>query len=105
MRMSELARQALVSPSRLTHRVDRLEAAGVVIRRPCPTDRRGMNAVLTAKGRRLLERAAPTHVEGVRRYVIDPLRASTQRGLVEDLGPVLDELENGERSPSCADDG
>ncbi|HEY5153706.1 MAG TPA: MarR family transcriptional regulator, partial [Acidimicrobiales bacterium] len=51
VRMSELARLSLVSRSRLTHRVDRLEAGGWVVRRPCPTDRRGMNAELTIEGR------------------------------------------------------
>jgi DNA-binding MarR family transcriptional regulator len=71
LRMSELAELALVSRSRLTHAVDRLQQAGMVRRERCPGDRRGVNAVLTAKGRRLLEEAAPTHVEGVRRYLVD----------------------------------
>ena len=101
VRMSELARLSLVSRSRLTHRVDRLEAGGWVVRRPCPTDRRGMNAELTIEGRQLLERAAPTHVDGVRRYVIDPLQPSTLRALADDLTPALDELESGRPAPSC----
>src|SRR3954464_10715688 len=42
LRMSELADVALVSRSRLTHRVDRLVEGGFVVRQPCPTDRRGM---------------------------------------------------------------
>src|SRR3982751_1872504 len=73
LRMSELAEVALVSRSRLTHRVDRLVQDGFVVRQPCPTDRRGMYAVLTPKGAKLLERASRTHVASVRRYVIDPL--------------------------------
>jgi DNA-binding MarR family transcriptional regulator len=71
LRMSELADRALVSRSRLTYRVDRLVAEGLVERRPCPSDRRGSLAVLTPTGRRRLERAAPTHVEGVVSYLID----------------------------------
>jgi DNA-binding MarR family transcriptional regulator len=71
LRMRDLAEMALVSRSRLTHAVDRLQAAGLVGRERCPGDRRGVYAVLTAKGRRLLEEAAPTHVEGVRRYLMD----------------------------------
>ena len=93
LRMSELADQALVSRSRLTHRVDRLAAEGLVTREPCPTDRRGMYAVLSSKGEALLDRAAPTHVAGVRRYLIDPLDPSTQRALVSQLAPPLAELE------------
>jgi DNA-binding MarR family transcriptional regulator len=71
LRMSELADRALVSRSRLTYRVDRLVAQGLVERRPCPSDRRGSLAVLTPTGRRRLERAAPTHVEGVVAYLVD----------------------------------
>jgi DNA-binding MarR family transcriptional regulator len=93
LRMSELADLALVSRSRLTHRVDRLADAGLVERRPCPTDRRGINAVLSDAGARLLEQAAPTHVAGVRRYLIDPLDAATQRALVDELASPLAELE------------
>jgi DNA-binding MarR family transcriptional regulator len=94
LRMSELADRALVSRSRLTHRVDRLADGGLVSRLPCPSDRRGMFAVLSPKGRKLLEAAAPTHVAGVRRYVIDPLDTTTQRALVDELAPVLTELED-----------
>ena len=59
LRMSELASQALVSRSRLTHRVDRLVAAGLVERRPCPTDRRGLFAVLSPQGEELLSGPRP----------------------------------------------
>jgi Transcriptional regulators len=71
LRMSELADRALVSRSRLTYRFDRLVAEGLVERRPCASDRRGSLAVLTATGRRRLERAAPTHVDGVVAYLVD----------------------------------
>ncbi len=93
LRMSDLAEQALVSRSRLTHRVDRLVAAGLVERRPCPTDRRGLFAVLSADGQRVLDEAAPTHVEGVRRYAIDPLSPDTRRALGEQLVAPLADLQ------------
>jgi|SRR5438552_1360931 len=79
LRMRELAERALVSRSRLTHAVDRLQQAGMVTRERCPGDRRGVYAVLTPAGRRLLEQAAPTHVEGVRRYLIDCGSAELRR--------------------------
>jgi DNA-binding MarR family transcriptional regulator len=101
LRMAELADGALVSRSRLTHRVDQLARDGLVVRQPCPTDRRGMFAVLTTKGAKLLERAARTHVASVRRYVIDPLRPSTQQALVADLGPVVVDLERDELATGC----
>lgn len=71
MRMTDLAGRALVSRSGLTRRVDRLACSGLVDRRACPTDRRGVLAVLTEAGRARLEAAAPTHVAGVRRHFID----------------------------------
>jgi DNA-binding MarR family transcriptional regulator len=71
LRMAELADRALVSRSRLTYRVDRLVAEGLVERRPCASDRRGSLAVMTATGRRRLERAAPTHVDGVVAHLLD----------------------------------
>ena len=42
-------------------------------REPSPGDRRGQLAVLTEKGYAALVDAAPGHVEGVRRHLLDPL--------------------------------
>lgn len=73
LRMSVLAEQSLTSRSRLSHAVARLEERGWVRREPSPTDRRGQVAVLTEQGFAALEAAAPGHVEGVRRHLLDPL--------------------------------
>lgn len=73
MRMSDLAACVLVSKSRLTYRIDRLEAAGLVRREQCESDGRGLFAVLTAPGRRRLEQLAPPHVQSVRDALVDRL--------------------------------
>ncbi|MFN8050014.1 MAG: MarR family transcriptional regulator [Acidimicrobiales bacterium] len=73
LRMSELAARALMSKSRLTYRVDRLEARGLVVREHCSTDRRGYLARLTAEGSALLAEATPHHVAGVRDRLVDRL--------------------------------
>jgi DNA-binding MarR family transcriptional regulator len=73
MRMSDLADRTWSSRSRLSHAVARLEDRGWVVRRDCPTDKRGQLATLTDAGMTALEAAAPDHVEAVRQYVIDPL--------------------------------
>lgn len=73
MRMSELADATLSSRSRLSHQIDRLASAGLVDREACADDRRGYFAVLTAKGWRTVVDAAPTHVESVRRHLVDVL--------------------------------
>jgi len=73
MRMTELARVVVASKSALTYQVTRLEQAGLVARETCPSDDRGVLAVLTDEGMRCLERAAPGHLEVVRAYLIDRL--------------------------------
>jgi DNA-binding MarR family transcriptional regulator len=70
-RMSDLADQLLLSRSGLTRRIDSMVRAGLVERRSCPADGRGQYAVLTDLGSARLAEAAPTHVAGVRRYLID----------------------------------
>jgi DNA-binding MarR family transcriptional regulator len=71
MRMAVLADSLSHSRSRVTHTVTRMEQDGLVLRDPCVSDGRGVEAVLTDKGRRVLEEAAPAHVAAVRRYLVD----------------------------------
>ena len=80
MRMTELARSVFLSQSGVTRLVDRLEAQGLVVREPCPEDRRGLHARLTDAGSDLLARARPSHLAGVRTLFLqhfddDELRA------------------------------
>jgi DNA-binding MarR family transcriptional regulator len=70
-RMAVLADSLSHSRSRVTHTVARMEAVGLVARVSCAGDGRGVEAVLTDEGRRVLEEAAPTHVAGVRRLLVD----------------------------------
>lgn len=73
MRMSDLADSVLLSRSGLTRLVDRLERDGLVERRSCPGDARGMNAVITDAGRKRFAQARKTHLDGVRRRYLDHL--------------------------------
>jgi DNA-binding MarR family transcriptional regulator len=91
LRMSDLAAALRYSQSRLTHAVARLERDGWVRREPCPTDRRGLNAVLTDEGLRALQAAAPGHVSEVRERVFDALSADQ----VEQLRTICDALLDG----------
>jgi len=72
LQMTELAAEALLSQSRLTYRIDRLVREGLVERVPCPEDGRRVYATLTSAGLAKLKAAYPCHLDGVRRYVIDP---------------------------------
>jgi DNA-binding MarR family transcriptional regulator len=93
LRMTELAAETLVSRSGLTRRLDRLVRSGLVARRSCPTDRRGVLAVLTPAGRQRLMEAAPTHVEGVRRHFLSQLRGHDLPTLTHWLNAVVESSE------------
>ncbi len=71
MRMAVLADSVSHSRSRVTHTVSRMERAGLVVRDACPSDGRGVEAVLTEHGARALDEAARTHVAGVRALLVD----------------------------------
>lgn len=73
LRMTDLAGHTGLTTSGMTRLIDRLEADGLVERASCPTDRRGYEAALTAKGRKLVERVLPAHLESIQRHVVDPL--------------------------------
>jgi DNA-binding MarR family transcriptional regulator len=88
LRMTELADSLLNSKSGLTYQMTQLEKAGLTERRSCPTDVRGVFAVLTEAGRRKLEKAAPGHVAVVREALIDVLTPEQLEVLGEALGEV-----------------
>jgi DNA-binding MarR family transcriptional regulator len=104
VRMADLADRALVSKSRLTYRVDRLVAEGLVERRPCPSDRRGSLAALTATGRRRLERAAPTHVDGVLAYLIEQASGRDLAAVGRVFGAVADAVDATNDDADCEAD-
>ncbi len=97
LRMSQLADRAMVSRSRLTHHVNRMEAQGLVTRQACATDRRGAFAVLTAEGRARVEDAAPTHLGGVRRLFVDRVPGAELAVVAEVLAGVAGGLDPGVR--------
>lgn len=65
LRLSELAEQVFLSRSGLTRLVNRLEAAGLLRREACATDRRGAYAVLTSEGHEALRKTWPTYARGI----------------------------------------
>ncbi|GAA1840401.1 MarR family transcriptional regulator [Microlunatus capsulatus] len=89
VRMSELAEAVHQSRSRLTHTVSRMENAGLVDRASCPTDRRGVWAHLSDEGFRLLEVAAPTHVEAVRRHFVEAMTPEDYAAVGRGFSAVL----------------
>lgn len=71
LRMAVLADSVSHSRSRVTHTIARLERSGLVDRRACESDGRGVNAHLTERGWDTLVAAAPRHVRSVRAALVD----------------------------------
>jgi DNA-binding MarR family transcriptional regulator len=93
LRMSDLARRANQSQSRLSHTVARLEDRGWVRRERAADDGRGQFAVLTADGRDVVRSVAPGHVEAVRTAMFDPLTPEQVRVLGEAMHAVVERLD------------
>ncbi|MER5864948.1 MarR family transcriptional regulator [Kitasatospora sp. NPDC002040] len=97
LRMTDLADRLVTSKSGLTYQVTQLEKAGLVGRRSCPSDIRGVFAELTDLGWRVLREAAPGHVATVREVLIDVLTPEQLAVLAESLGTVSDRLRAADR--------
>jgi DNA-binding MarR family transcriptional regulator len=91
LRLHELAREVVLSRSGLTRLVDRLEAAGLLRREACPTDRRGAYAVLTADGEAALRRTWPVYARGIAAHFGAHLSDGEAATLTAALGRVLAE--------------
>jgi DNA-binding MarR family transcriptional regulator len=92
-RMSDLARRANQSQSRLSHTVARLEERGWVRRERSAEDGRGNVAVLTDAGWDVVRKVAPGHVDAVREAMFDPLTPQQTRALEEALQAIVERLD------------
>lgn len=101
MRMALLADAMSHSRSRVTHTVTRMERSGLVRRAAAESDGRGVEAVMTEDGHRKLVEAAPTHVRGVRKHLVD---LATVQDFAA-LGRIFDEVSDRllENMPEDAD--
>ena len=78
-----LSRLLMLSPAGMTNRLDRLEGAGLIERRPDPKDGRGSLVVLTDAGRQRVDAAVAEHLDN---------EASLLAGLTRAERRTLDEL-------------
>jgi MarR family transcriptional regulator, 2-MHQ and catechol-resistance regulon repressor len=88
--MSRLSADVALTTGGVTRLVDRMVEAGLVERQNCPNDRRSVHVVLTAEGRGVLEKAVAAHIEGIDRYLMEPLDARDREALEVALTKVLD---------------
>lgn len=84
----ELADAAMLTSSGTTKRLDRLESAGLIARKPDPADRRGVVIELTPAGRKVIEAAYPQHMANEDR-LLAPLTKSERKQLAALLKKLL----------------
>jgi len=69
MNPTALYGSVILSSGGMTKRLDGLEAAGLIERRPDPADRRGRLVALTPKGKQLVDRAVVDHLANQERLL------------------------------------
>ena len=89
---TQLMRATMLSSGGMTKRLDRLAEAGLVERRPDPSDRRGTLVGLTKQGKAVVDEAVVTHLANEDR-VLEPLSPSQRRTLDDLLRRLLARLE------------
>ena len=85
---TELYRSLLVTSGAMTHRLVRLEKAGMVARIADPEDRRSSQVALTEQGKALIEQALFTHID-VQESLLAPLTEQQRRDLAQLLKQIL----------------
>jgi len=98
LRMSELAKQALMTSGGLTRLADRLERDGLITRTRSADDLRGYEARITPAGRKALRSANRQHLADVRELFLDHVTRERLEVLAEvwrrvkAANPELDQL-------------
>jgi DNA-binding MarR family transcriptional regulator len=92
MAPSQLTHWLMLSPSGITSRLDRLEKAGLVERKPSEEDRRSLLIVLTPKGKKVVDEAVEAHVANQTR-LLAPLTAVERKTLDQILRRLLGSFE------------
>jgi len=93
-RITELAQHMQWSQSRLSHQILRMEKRGLVGRVDADDDARGTVVVLARPGLRAIAAAAPHHLRGVRRHMIDLLSTDQLETLGDIADTVVDHLKS-----------
>jgi DNA-binding MarR family transcriptional regulator len=96
VRARELGRSLGWDRSRLSHLLKRMEARGLLERKNCSSDARGLDVQITPDGRKAIVHAAPGHVEFVRTHFVAPLTRAEQDALASATRKIIASLQ-----PEC----
>ncbi len=97
---TELQRQSLLTSGAMTNRINRVEALGLVERRPDSNDGRGVIVRLTPAGRALADKAIAVHFSQSAN-VLGTLNAREREQLDQLLKKLLNSLENAPPAPAA----
>jgi DNA-binding MarR family transcriptional regulator len=97
---TELQRQSLLTSGAMTNRINRVEALGLVERRPDSNDGRGVIVRLTPAGRALADKAIAVHFSQSAN-VLGTLNARERDQLDLLLAKLLNSLENAPPAPAA----
>ncbi|TDU83490.1 DNA-binding MarR family transcriptional regulator [Kribbella voronezhensis] len=86
-----LMRSSMVTSGAITQRLDRLEARGLVTRKPSETDGRGVQVTLTKAGLDLIDAVLPAHLATEDRLLAG-LSAEERSQLADSLRTLLESL-------------
>ena len=87
-----LLQPLMVTSGGLTNRIDRLEAAGFVVRAPNPEDRRGVFLELTPRGRDLVDRVTTAYLQNQEELLREALTENERAKLAPLLRKLLESL-------------
>ena len=88
LRFRELQEEIVLSRSALSRLVDTLAKAGLVRKKSCVEDARGIDVELTVKGHKALASAWPVYSEGIAKHFAQHLSSEDCARLTEILGKV-----------------
>jgi DNA-binding MarR family transcriptional regulator len=91
-RMTDLADGVVYSRSGLTYQAGLLEARGLISRAPSSDDERSTVVSITERGRALVERVLPGHIEVVHRLLLEPLSRQDLQSLTRLLTPIREHM-------------
>lgn len=90
LRLHQLCSYLRWDRSRTSHQVTRMAKRGLVEKKRCPGDARGVLVSLTDEGVERLENAVPGHVESVRKLVFDPTVGAHLPAVEQFLQAIVD---------------
>jgi DNA-binding MarR family transcriptional regulator len=90
---TELYKSLMISSGGLTHRLDRLQKAGLIERMPSPEDGRSMLVALTSEGRRRVEEAFRADMASEAEFLAEmpPDKREALAGLLRELNLAVEQ--------------